>query len=35
MNIENPASMFSERSGVEQSVDISIMRAIVGFWHRK
>ncbi len=35
MNIDNLASMFSQRSGVQQSMGNSIMSAIIGFMVQK
>jgi hypothetical protein len=35
MNIDNLASMFSQRSGVQQSMGNSIMSAIIGFMAQK
>jgi len=35
MNIDNLAGMFSQRSGVEQSMGNSIMSAIIGFMAQK
>jgi hypothetical protein len=35
MNIDNLASMFSQRSGVQQSMGASIMSAIIGFMAQK
>jgi hypothetical protein len=35
MNIDNLASMFSQRSGIQQSMGASIMSAIIGFMAQK
>ena len=35
MNLDNLAGMFSQRSGVQQSIGNSIMSAIIGFMAQK
>jgi hypothetical protein len=35
MNLDNLADMFSQRSGVQQSIGNSIMSAIIGFMAQK
>ena len=35
MNLDNLAGMFSQRSGVQQSIGNSIMNAIIGFMAQK